>query len=129
MSNFLRALRFTWPYRGRLFLSWGCAVLIGVLWAANISAIYPIVKLLFDDGVSLHQWIDNKVADSERAIREHQLQLAEVETDGVEPMTRMGDMTLPMRADAVTAGNCADAVLANAPEAEDGYFAVPKVVE
>ena len=52
MSNFLRALRFTWPYRGRLFLSWGCAVLVGVLWAANISAIYPIVKLLFDDDVN-----------------------------------------------------------------------------
>ncbi|MGE5547444.1 MAG: Asp-tRNA(Asn)/Glu-tRNA(Gln) amidotransferase subunit GatC [Solirubrobacterales bacterium] len=56
-------------------------------------------------------------------------QLSEVNTDGVQPMTSVAAMTLPMRADAVTDGGQADAVLANAPEAEDGFFTVPKVVE
>ena len=56
-------------------------------------------------------------------------QLAEVNTDGVEPMTSVAAMTLPMRKDVITDGNQPDAVLLNAPEAEDGFFTVPKVVE
>ena len=56
-------------------------------------------------------------------------QLSEVATDGVEPMTSVAAMSLPRRDDRVTDGNYADKVLANAPEAEKGFFAVPKVVE
>ncbi|TCS62493.1 Asp-tRNA(Asn)/Glu-tRNA(Gln) amidotransferase subunit GatC [Varunaivibrio sulfuroxidans] len=56
-------------------------------------------------------------------------QLDELDTDGVPPMTSVAEMTLPLREDAVTDGNCRDAVLANAPDSEDGFFTVPKVVE
>jgi aspartyl-tRNA(Asn)/glutamyl-tRNA(Gln) amidotransferase subunit C len=56
-------------------------------------------------------------------------QLSEVNTDGVAPMTSVAAMTLPMRQDAITDGNQAEAVLANAPDAADGFFTVPKVVE
>ncbi|OAN48108.1 asparaginyl/glutamyl-tRNA amidotransferase subunit C [Paramagnetospirillum marisnigri] len=56
-------------------------------------------------------------------------QLSEVNTDGVAPMTAAAAVTLPMRVDAITDGGMPDAVLANAPEAEDGFFTVPKVVE
>lgn len=56
-------------------------------------------------------------------------QLAKVATEGIAPMTSVAAMTLPQRADAVSDGNCRTAILANAPEAEDGFFAVPKVVE
>ena len=56
-------------------------------------------------------------------------QLAEVDTDGVEPLTAVIDQKLRLRADAVTDGDCRDAVLANAPGAEHGFFAVPKVIE
>ena len=56
-------------------------------------------------------------------------QLAEVDTEGVEPMTSVVEMTLPKRPDTVTDGDCADQVLANAPEPEGSYYAVPKVVE
>jgi aspartyl-tRNA(Asn)/glutamyl-tRNA(Gln) amidotransferase subunit C len=56
-------------------------------------------------------------------------QLAELDTTGVEPMTRVTAMTLQLRADEVTDGGVRDAVLANAPEAVEGFFAVPKVVE
>ena len=56
-------------------------------------------------------------------------QLSELDTDGVEPMASVAEMTLPMRKDAVTDGNCQEAVLKNAPDSEDGFFAVPKVVE
>ena len=56
-------------------------------------------------------------------------QLGEVGTAGVEPMTSVAAMTLPQRDDVVADGDCADKVLANAPESEKGFFAVPKVVE
>ena len=56
-------------------------------------------------------------------------QLSEVNTDGVAPMTSVAAMTLPMRTDAVTDGGYVEAVLANAPEAAEGFFTVPKVVE
>lgn len=56
-------------------------------------------------------------------------QLAEVNTDGVEPLTAVIDQKLRLRDDAVTDGDCRDEVLANAPAAQHGFFAVPKVIE
>lgn len=56
-------------------------------------------------------------------------QLNEVDTEGVPPMTSVGDMTLSLRADEVTDGDKAEKILANAPEQQDGHFVVPKVVE
>jgi len=55
--------------------------------------------------------------------------LQELNTDGVEPMASVVAVGLPLRKDVVTDGNCRDAVLGNAPDAEDGFYAVPKVVE
>jgi aspartyl-tRNA(Asn)/glutamyl-tRNA(Gln) amidotransferase subunit C len=56
-------------------------------------------------------------------------QLSEVDTEGVEPLTAVIDQKLRLRDDEVTDGDCRDAVLANAPAAEHGFFAVPKVIE
>ena len=56
-------------------------------------------------------------------------QLDEVDTTGVEPMTSVAHMTLPMRDDRVTDGNRADEILRNAPNGAHGFFTVPKVVE
>ncbi|OSP55222.1 Asp-tRNA(Asn)/Glu-tRNA(Gln) amidotransferase subunit GatC [Pseudoruegeria sp. SK021] len=56
-------------------------------------------------------------------------QLAEVDVDGVEPMTSVTPMRLKRRDDVVTDGDQQPAVLANAPDAREGFFAVPKVVE
>ncbi len=56
-------------------------------------------------------------------------QLGEVDTDGVDPLTAVIPNKLRLRDDAVTDGNCRDEVLANAPVAEHGFFAVPKVIE
>jgi len=56
-------------------------------------------------------------------------QLQEVDVTGVEPMTAVIPNTLRMRDDTVTDGGIRDQVLANAPVAEHGFFAVPKVIE
>ena len=56
-------------------------------------------------------------------------QLGEVDTSAVAPMTAVIPNTLRLRDDSVTDGNVRDAVLKNAPQAEHGFFAVPKVIE
>ena len=56
-------------------------------------------------------------------------QLNSVNTDGVEPLASVIDVTLPLREDKITDGDCRNKILANGPEVEDGYFAVPKVIE
>ena len=56
-------------------------------------------------------------------------QLGEVDTAGVEPLAAVIPNALRLRDDVVTDGGIRDAVLANAPQAEHGFFAVPKVIE
>ncbi|MBX9700168.1 MAG: Asp-tRNA(Asn)/Glu-tRNA(Gln) amidotransferase subunit GatC [Acetobacteraceae bacterium] len=59
-------------------------------------------------------------------------QLQAVDTTGVEPMAGgapEGQPAMRMREDAVTDGGMPERVLANAPDRQGAYFAVPKVVE
>ena len=56
-------------------------------------------------------------------------ELSAVDVEGVEPMTSVMPMPMKKREDVVTDGEIADAILANAPEREDHFFKVPKVVE
>lgn len=61
-------------------------------------------------------------------------QLGEVDVTGIEPMTAVIENQLRMRddvinADPLTGGDVRDAVLANAPAPEHGFFGVPKVIE
>lgn len=56
-------------------------------------------------------------------------QLGEVNTDGVAPLASVSEQLLPWRADVVTDGGIQEAVLKNAPSAQYGCFAVPKVIE
>jgi aspartyl-tRNA(Asn)/glutamyl-tRNA(Gln) amidotransferase subunit C len=56
-------------------------------------------------------------------------QLAEVDTDGVEPMTSAVHMAIPMREDVVTEGGDPEVVLSNSPKRMGDFFVVPKVVE
>ena len=56
-------------------------------------------------------------------------QLGEVDVEGVEPMTSVTPMRLKRRDDVVTEGGIRDRVMLNAPEAREGFFVVPKVVE
>jgi aspartyl-tRNA(Asn)/glutamyl-tRNA(Gln) amidotransferase subunit C len=56
-------------------------------------------------------------------------QLGEVDVSGVEPMTAVIENHLRLRDDVVSDGGVRDAVLANAPARQDGFFGVPKVIE
>ena len=56
-------------------------------------------------------------------------QLGELDVSEVEPMTSVTPMRLKRRTDVVTDGDRQADILANAPDAREGFFAVPKVVE
>jgi aspartyl-tRNA(Asn)/glutamyl-tRNA(Gln) amidotransferase subunit C len=77
------------------------------------------------------------VADAEVASLQAELnamldfveQLAEVDVEGVEPMTSVTPMALKQRDDEVSDGGIADDIVRNAPATADHFFLVPKVVE
>ena len=56
-------------------------------------------------------------------------QLAEVNVEGIPPMTSVAPMVMKKRADVVTDGEIPDDIVKNAPSTQDHYFVVPKVVE
>ena len=56
-------------------------------------------------------------------------QLNEVDVGAVEPMTSVIPMQMKKRQDAVTDGDKAGDIVANAPATEEHFFMVPKVVE
>jgi aspartyl-tRNA(Asn)/glutamyl-tRNA(Gln) amidotransferase subunit C len=56
-------------------------------------------------------------------------QLGEVDIEGVEPMTSVIPMEMKKRSDVVNDGEIADDIVRNAPETQDHFFLVPKVVE
>jgi aspartyl-tRNA(Asn)/glutamyl-tRNA(Gln) amidotransferase subunit C len=70
-----------------------------------------------------------KLAEQLSGILGFMEQLNEVNVDGIEPMVSVTPMRLVRRKDAVTDGNIQAQVLKNAPDAREGFFAVPKVVE
>ncbi len=69
------------------------------------------------------------LADALSNILDFMEQLNEVDIEGVEPMTSVTPMALKKRKDVVTDGGYPEKILSNAPDAHEGYFAVPKVVE
>lgn len=62
MRHFIRSLKYSWAYRGRLILSIGCAVGVALFWSLNLSAILPVLKLLSKDK-NLQQWVDEEIED------------------------------------------------------------------
>jgi aspartyl-tRNA(Asn)/glutamyl-tRNA(Gln) amidotransferase subunit C len=62
-------------------------------------------------------------------IFDYMQKLAEVDTTDVEPLFHPLPLSNVMRDDVVEAPLARDALLRNAPEAFEGYFVVPRVIE
>lgn len=62
-------------------------------------------------------------------ILEHAARVQAIDTAGVEPTAHPLDMTNTFRPDEVRPSLDRDEVLAQAPEARDGYFVVPPALE
>jgi aspartyl-tRNA(Asn)/glutamyl-tRNA(Gln) amidotransferase subunit C len=69
------------------------------------------------------------IATARKVAKLARIRVEEADVTGVEPMVSVTPMRLARRADVVTDGNIQAQVLANAPDAREGFFAVPKVVE
>src|SRR4051812_33395615 len=80
MRNFVRALRHSWPYRGRLIISIVCALMAAVLWGANFTSIYPVLKLL-QSGVSPQQWVDTSITSIQEEIDKYQTHIDKLEEE------------------------------------------------
>jgi aspartyl-tRNA(Asn)/glutamyl-tRNA(Gln) amidotransferase subunit C len=95
---------------------------------ANVAKIASLARIRMSDDA-----LDRMVPELNQ-ILDWVEQLGSVDVTGIEPMTAVIPNTLRLRddvvdADPLTGGNRRDAVLANAPAAEHGFFGVPKVIE
>jgi ATP-binding cassette, subfamily B, bacterial MsbA len=74
MRDFVRAMRFAWPYRYRLLASGLCALVAAIFWSLNFTAIYPILKILQADQ-NLQEWVNASIAKTDAEIREKEKEL------------------------------------------------------
>ncbi|MGF1577780.1 MAG: ABC transporter ATP-binding protein [Gemmataceae bacterium] len=74
MKNFIRALKFAWPYRYRLVLSISCAFLAAMFWSLNFTAIYPVLKIISSDK-NLQQWVDAEISETQSRIDQENKQI------------------------------------------------------
>jgi ABC-type multidrug transport system fused ATPase/permease subunit len=79
MKNFARLVQFAWPYRLRFGLSLVCAALVALLWGANISAVYPLLKILFYESENCQKWIAQKVVTLETEVQTVDVRLQEID--------------------------------------------------
>jgi aspartyl-tRNA(Asn)/glutamyl-tRNA(Gln) amidotransferase subunit C len=91
--------------------------------AATVRRIAHLARIAVAEGEIEH------LKGEINAILDFVEQLKEVNVEGVEPMTSVTPMKLRLRKDEVTDGGDPEKVLMNAPQSEDGFFLVPKVVE
>lgn len=84
MENVTRIAKYLWPYRYTFSLSIACAIGIAFCWCANLSAVGPVVKILFEND-SIHQFVDEEIVQANNTISRETAYLA----DGV----AAGDLT------------------------------------
>ncbi len=68
MKNFARLVRFAWPYRARFGLSLGCALLVALLYGADLAAVYPLLKILFYND-NCQTWVAKEILLQETELR------------------------------------------------------------
>ncbi len=69
MKNFVRALRFAWPYRARVAISILAALCAAIFWGLNFTTIYPVLKILGSDQ-NLQEWVDGTIKKLETEQKE-----------------------------------------------------------
>ena len=90
---------------------------------ATVKRVAHLARIALDDEAA------PKMMDELNGILGFVEQLSEVDVEGVEAMTSVTPMEMKKRLDAVTDGNKAGDIVANAPESDRNFFVVPKVVE
>jgi len=97
------------------------AMKIDLKMIAHLEALAKI-ELTPDERTQLSEQLDRIVEFCE--------QLQEVDTENIEPTSAVVHQSRPdLRADEVEPGLQRDVILGEAPDAEDGFFRVPKIIE
>ncbi len=78
MKNFYRAVRLALVYRWTLIASLGCALMVGLLWGANIGTVYPFVEVTFG-GNSLHDWVKTQITTAQDEIDKKLVEIPRLE--------------------------------------------------
>jgi ABC-type multidrug transport system fused ATPase/permease subunit len=68
MKNFLKSLRYLWPYRFRIGIAIGCVVVIAVLWGGGLGLLLPGAKILLSPE-GLHGWAWNSMTEDRLGAR------------------------------------------------------------
>ncbi|MCA9213496.1 MAG: ABC transporter ATP-binding protein [Planctomycetales bacterium] len=74
LGNLWRAVRMAFRFRFSLAVSFACSILVATLWAANITAVYPVVEFVFQKK-DAHDWLAEQTASATHAIEEAQAKL------------------------------------------------------
>jgi ABC-type multidrug transport system fused ATPase/permease subunit len=90
MKNFVRLVLFAWPYRVRFGLSLVCALLVAMLWSANISAVYPLLRILFYESENCQKWVAEKIVALETDV-----EMIDARLDELRFIAAAGDPTGP----------------------------------
>ena len=98
MKNFARLVRFAWPYRVRFGLSLGCALLVALLYAADIAAVLPLLKILFYND-NCQTWIAHEMVAQSIEVQKVDARLSEV--DFISKLDNPLSPVLPKRFDEV----------------------------
>jgi subfamily B ATP-binding cassette protein MsbA len=78
VNGFARVWPYVWPHRRQLFLSFGFAVCVALLWGANLSIVFPVVKVLLEKQ-SLHEYVEVQIQENEQNSRRLMVTLERIE--------------------------------------------------
>ena len=92
----------------------------------DLKTIKHISKL---SRISVDEKRAEKLADDLNSIFEFIEKLNELKTDDVKPLTSIAETTLKFRSDEIKSKNIREQIIKNAPEDNEDYFVVPKVIE
>jgi subfamily B ATP-binding cassette protein MsbA len=78
MKNFNRVLGIALKMRLMIVGVFVSSLLIGLMWGANISTIYPVVEIIFR-GRSVSDWVDEQIVKSQQATAELESRIAKLQ--------------------------------------------------
>jgi ABC-type multidrug transport system fused ATPase/permease subunit len=80
VKNLLRVVHYAWPYRGRFALSVLCGLAVAILWASNLTTVYPVVNVLYYDR-NLQQYFEQRTRDAEQKLAALATEQVRLETE------------------------------------------------
>jgi aspartyl-tRNA(Asn)/glutamyl-tRNA(Gln) amidotransferase subunit C len=92
----------------------------------DLKTIKHISKL---SRISVEDSKAKKLAGDLNSIFDFIEKLNELDTENIEPLTSVAEITLKLRSDEVKSENIRDQILKNSPDENEDFFVVPRVVE